>query len=646
MKMKIHTRLVVWAALGVLAVVSVVSFAAYRIARSGLKEEVFSHLQSVAQARAHHVQTFLESQKSLISLTARDIGLVEGLRRLRDGAEDKATIVRDLNSELKGEIDPSQHLYEVLLLDHHGEVLASTNPDDIGLDKSADAYFVGANDGPYIKDAHHSETTGKGSIVLSAAVVDSASGELLGVVAARHDMVVLNEILTDRSGLGQTGETYLINKYGFMITPSRFLNDTFLKLKVDTEIARDCLADMAAMRREQLPVEREHPAIVFADYRGKSVLGVHNHVSEMQWGVLAEIDASEAFAPVARLRTALLLFAGLSAASAMGMSYFIARRISQPIHELHVGAERIGAGELNNRLDIRTGDEIEQLAHEFNRMAARLSESRASLERKVAERTADLTREIAERKQAEEELERLNAELNRSNRDLQDFTYTVSHDLQEPLRKIHAFGQFLVEDCGDHVPEEGREHLRHIQDAAVRMKDLIRHLLTLARVGTRGGEIEPAAAGQVIQEVLQDMSEQVRECGAAVSLPDRLPTVLADAVQLGQVFQNLIANALKFRSPDRRPEVAIGARVEGDQAVFSVTDNGIGIEERFLERIFGVFQRLHLREEYEGAGVGLALCKKIVLRHGGRIWAESELGKGSTFHFILRTVPQPEEKKP
>ncbi len=254
---------------------------------------------------------------------------------------------------------------------------------------------------------------------------------------------------------------------------------------------------------------------------------------------------------------------------------------------------------------------------------------------------------FAERNTVEEErakyaqlLEGFNAELGRSNRDLQDFTYAVSHDLQEPLRKVHTFGQFLVEDCGDEVSEKGRDHIRRMQDATLRMKELINHLLELSRVGTRGGELVPVNSRKVVESAIENLSERIRECDAEVGVDDNLPMVMTDRVQLAQVFQNLIGNALKFRSPDRPPRVKISARVEDEVATFSVEDDGIGVEERFLEKIFAVFQRLHPRDEYEGVGVGLALCRKIIRRHRGRIWAESEVGKGTTIRFTLPTAPQ------
>jgi len=404
MKMRIGTKLMLGAVVGVLAVVSAVSFAAYRIARDGLEKQISAHLESVAQSRAAHVRTFVREHREMIRIAATSRVLRAGLRSLEAGDADRASVVRDLNTRLRHYNDPDGDVYEMFLLDRHGRVIASTSSENMGLDRSTDAYFVGAQGGPFVKDAYHSKTAGQPSLALSAPLADQASGELLGVLVARLGLDGLNKIVTDRTGMGKTGETYLINKYGFTITPSRFLKDTFLEQKVDTENARGCLADTAAMRAGRLAEGHEHVTLVYEDYRGVRALGVHDHIPEMGWGLLAAIDASEAFAPIARLRTAILFFAALFAAAALAMAYFLARRISMPIRELHVGSERIGSGDLGHRVHISTGDEIEQLADEFNRMAEKLSESYASLEQQVAERTAHLEGEIAEREQAEQAL--------------------------------------------------------------------------------------------------------------------------------------------------------------------------------------------------------------------------------------------------
>ena len=250
-------------------------------------------------------------------------------------------------------------------------------------------------------------------------------------------------------------------------------------------------------------------------------------------------------------------------------------------------------------------------------------------------------RDVTERKTADMELERragklavLNAELERSNRDLEEFTYAVSHDLQAPLRKMHAFAEFLKEDAGEQLSPECQDHIRHIQEGANRMKMLTRHLLELAHVG-RGAELEPLDSREIVQRALDTLSQRIRDTGAEVQVQEELPTVKADALQLERVFQNLLGNALKFVPEGRRPAVSISAGRNGKMATFSVADNGIGIEEQYLETVFGVFQRLNPGKAYKGSGVGLALCAKIIRRHGGQIWAESAVGKGTVFRFTL-----------
>jgi len=378
------------AGLSLLVTVLVVSVTAYYVARRDLKEHISTHLQSVAESRAAHVGTFVRQHRERILFAATSRVLRVGLRNLRMAGADRAAVVDDLNKRLEGFRDPDSDVYEVFLLDGHGEVVASTTPERIGMDGSTNAYFIGARGGPFLKGPYPSKTTGRNSLALSAPLADRDTGELLGVLVARLDSSGLDKIMTDHTGLGRTGETYLVNEDGFMITPSRFREDTFLKQKIDTENAREWLAHVAAMRAGRLPETHGHEAEVFTNYRGVRVLGVHGHVSATGWGLMAEMDAREAFAPIARLRSAVLLCGALVAAAGLAVAGVLARRISRPIHALHVGSERIGGGDLRCRVRIHTGDEIEQLANEFNRMAARLADSRASLERKVADRTREL----------------------------------------------------------------------------------------------------------------------------------------------------------------------------------------------------------------------------------------------------------------
>jgi PAS domain S-box-containing protein len=242
-------------------------------------------------------------------------------------------------------------------------------------------------------------------------------------------------------------------------------------------------------------------------------------------------------------------------------------------------------------------------------------------------------RELTERRRAEEKLKHYAAELERSNRDLEQFAYIVSHDLQEPLRMVSSYLQLLDRRYQDRLDADAREFIAYAVDGATRMQALINALLSYSRVGTRGKPLEPTDCAVILDRALANLKVTIEESDAAVT-HDPLPTVMADGVQLTQVFQNLISNAIKFHG-ERRPEVHIGAQHGDGEWLFSVRDNGIGIDPQHYERIFVIFQRLHTREEYPGTGIGLAICKKIVERHGGRIWVESQPGAGSTFYFTI-----------
>ncbi len=241
--------------------------------------------------------------------------------------------------------------------------------------------------------------------------------------------------------------------------------------------------------------------------------------------------------------------------------------------------------------------------------------------------------DVTDRRRAEEALEQKAQELARSNADLEQFAYAASHDLKEPLRAVSGFIGLLQRHCEGKLDEVAGEYVAHAVEGASRMESLIDGLLAFSRVGMRGGRFETIDSAQALAVALQNLAATIQETGAQVSR-DPLPSVHGDAVQLSSLFQNLIGNALKFRKGEP-PRVHVGVERAGRYWHFSVRDNGIGIAPQYFARIFGVFQRLHTRKEYPGTGIGLAICKKIVERHGGRIWVESAPGMGSTFYFSL-----------
>lgn len=246
-----------------------------------------------------------------------------------------------------------------------------------------------------------------------------------------------------------------------------------------------------------------------------------------------------------------------------------------------------------------------------------------------------MARDISERKKAEEKLKETIDELKRSNKELQQFAYITSHDLQEPLRTIASFTQLIERRYKYRLDKDADEYIDFVVDAATRMKEMIQGLLDYSRVGTRGGEFNFVDTEDILKIVLSNLHAAISENKAEVT-HDRLPTVIADRNQLIQLFQNLISNAIKFKKLDVPPKIYISVKdEEKGEYVFGVSDNGIGLEKQYKDRIFEVFKRLHAMDEYKGAGIGLAISKRIVERHGGRIWVESKLGVGSTFYFTI-----------
>ena len=246
------------------------------------------------------------------------------------------------------------------------------------------------------------------------------------------------------------------------------------------------------------------------------------------------------------------------------------------------------------------------------------------------------------RKQAEAALQEANEQLtvkaqqlSRSNAELEQFAYVASHDLQEPLRMIASYTQLILRRYGDRFDGDAREFMDFIVDGATRMKQLIEDLLAYSRVGTHGKAFRPTDSGAAVQKALANLRAAIESSNGTVTC-DPLPTINADEFQLVQLFQNLIGNALKFKGAET-PRVHISVNEQADTWIFGVKDNGIGIDGEYFDRIFMVFQRLHSRTDYPGTGIGLAICKKVVDRHGGRLWIESGVGSGSTFWF---TVPK------
>lgn len=301
--------------------------------------------------------------------------------------------------------------------------------------------------------------------------------------------------------------------------------------------------------------------------------------------------------------------------SGLLLTISISIRISKGIKEIIRIANKVAKVDFSERAKIYSNDEIGLLAFSFNRMADDLKET------------------IDKKSGVERELKQASSELIRSNNELEQFAYIASHDLQEPLRMITSYVQLLENRYKDKLDEEAKEFIGFAVEGTHRMRSLILSLLEYSRIN-KVRPFEIISLNHLVLNVLKDLDAQIKENDAIVSVQD-LPSIYGDPILITQLFQNIISNAIKFRSQER-PEIVISVKLQEKDFVFSVKDNGIGISKEYSQKIFILFQRLHTKDKYPGTGIGLALCKKIVEQHGGKIWVESDDKLGATFYFTIK----------
>lgn len=278
----------------------------------------------------------------------------------------------------------------------------------------------------------------------------------------------------------------------------------------------------------------------------------------------------------------------------------------------------------------------------LNQQHQQMAEQRVSLEQEREQLKLEITsRERAEKAlfEANQDLEESKQDLERSNQELEKFAYVASHDLQEPLRKVQTFGDRLLSKYGDNLGDEGKLYLERMQDATARMQVLIKDLLAYSRVRGDRKDFVRVDLNDVVNGVVSDLEVRLEQSGGRIEVGG-LPSLQADPLQMRQVFQNLLGNALKFKRSDLPPVVNVSAKRVGDSYEISVRDNGIGFEQQYSEKVFEVFQRLHGRSDYEGTGIGLAIVRKVLERHGGSIRVESSPGQGSQFYLTLPGTAQ------
>ncbi|MBN3039124.1 MAG: HAMP domain-containing protein [Candidatus Omnitrophica bacterium] len=627
--LRITPKFILWFLFIALVPLAIATYVSYNSSREVLEEEVANSLLAVADNKANLVKVFLRDKENDITTLSHTSDIIEAFEKLDLAfAENGENIAAFMAVEQKYRpfLEYYQNLFgydDLFLIRPNGDILfaAQKKPEKKSLYEMAlyeptelAKAFIKAKDSltTEISDFEYDPKSKTAAVFIASPVFKGAG--LVGVIIGQMSNKGVSELVSDYTGLGQTGETAIVAK-----TAQRIVFITPLRFDPDAAFAREIKGDSAQGQQIEQALKGQEGLGAFVDYRGQKVLNVRRYLSSFRWGIIVKIDTSEIFASARRLRNTLGIISLLLAVVVVVMAVVIARSVSSPIKELTNTSVTIASGDLSARAKIGAKDEIGELAQSFNKMTDSLVEAKANVERQKAQ--------IEEQKKL----------LEKANKELDSFVYTASHDLRAPLRAIASFTGFLEEDYKEKLDEEGRDYLKEIRQGANRMSNLIEDLLKLSRISRIKNPFETVNLNDLIDTVIKRIEFDIKEKKVDMRIQQDMPDIICDRIKMSELILNLINNAIKFSSKNNKeaPRVEIGYIDEGRFHRFYVKDNGIGIDPKYHNQIFGIFKRLHTNMEYEGTGAGLSIVKRVVDDHKGEIWVESEIGKGAAFQIRI-----------
>lgn len=538
----------------------------------------------------------------MIQQTAIDSWVAARAAEIRNLANLQSTIeleMDDIQSNLTFFASHQQEFEAVSFANKEGIVEFSTM-NQIGAYFTERTYFEEAAKGrEYISDVLLGKVTKEPMILFSAPVLNK-NKQFEGVVYGTVTLKTIDQLMRQFQS-GDSGESYLMDRNGYLITESRFAGEwKILEFKLKNDILERAKQGVQSIS-------------TYESYRGKQVFGTYQLVNNGKWITINEIERDEVYRSFNQQLMVMIIIICIVLTFGFIVMLRISFHIEYPVHHLLRGVQRLKQGDYHYKIDYSgmksAPVELLQLCEAFNQMSLNIENN-------------------------ELELKRQKEELASSNAELEQFAYVASHDLQEPLRMVASYVQLLAKRYQGKLDQDADDFIHYAVDGSQRMQNLINDLLVFSRVGTKGKELKPVDFEVVLQHVLTNLQHAIQESNSLVT-HDPMPTLMADSTQMVQLFQNLVGNAIKFRDDKRAPVIHIGIKQQGNEWLFTVRDNGIGFDPKYRDRIFLIFQRLHNKTKYQGTGIGLSICKKIVERHGGKIWVESEAGSSTTFYFTL-----------
>lgn len=601
---RLATQLSLAIALTVVASVGVTSVLAVAVSQRSLRRQVLSANMVAASLIAHAVDIYVQGAANAMREAQGRPKLGEEIRRGRWAEAERV---------LENFVHHLTRFEYVFVQDAAGVIRVRVpRADTIGQDFSFRDFFREAarTRALVVSGVYVSRATGRP--VVSVAIPIEEAGQLRGVLVGALSLTRMSEFVAS-IGRQDGSVIYVVDRQGFLVAQSGEPRTGTPESVRPLPIVQAVLAGGTG-------------TLEYGSDRARS-LGAYVPIGGLGWGVVVTRPLSAAYAPATRLGWWLAAIGLACAVMAAAIGIGLARTLSRPLQRVVEATERLASGDLAVRLAPGHHEEIGTLARSFNHMVERLHGSYGALAQK--------TREVEALNQTlEQRVVERTRQLERANRELEAFTYTVSHDLKAPLRGMAGFAQALQEDCPDRLDAAGHRYLSRIQTGARRMADLIDDLLRYSRIERREVRYEPVALPSLFGQICEELGDELRGRRLEVRLELAADTVEAEPEGLRQAMINLVSNAVKFSRPDGGTIVIRTERHDGE-VVLSVADSGIGFDMKYHDRIFQIFERLHRQEEYAGTGVGLAIVRKVAERHGGRAWAVSDVGKGSTFYLAL-----------